>query len=236
MTSQTDRATFTATEEEEQLATQVLIIKNCRTAGILSTDAATDIFKRSTLPDETLREIWALSDKDRNGHFSRNELTAAFRLMGWAQAGETLHAGLLAKSTFYYCSKDVVAVDRSVQRARCPPWKVYRMWSSGLRLSRIIHHKSLTSNPTRYRITGKYSLVLVLLMVTWMVSSIFHLSASNSLNHHDTGDKVMDGFMTSNLSYEHLRKIRLVRFSCTTGYQLRGGIAAISSTRASGAR
>ena len=58
-------------------------------------------------------------------------------------------------------------------------------------------------------------------MVTWMVSSIFPLSASSSLNHHDTGDKVMDGFMTSNLSYEHLRKIRLVYFSCTTGYQLR---------------
>jgi len=105
MTSQTDRATFTATEEEEQLATQVLVIKNCHTTGILSTDAATDIFKRSGLPDEALRDIWTLSDKNRSGDFSRDKLTVAFRLMGWVQAGEKLHEALLAKRAFYHCSK-----------------------------------------------------------------------------------------------------------------------------------
>jgi hypothetical protein len=117
MTSQTDRATFTATEEEEQLATQVLIIKNCHTTGILNTDAAIDIFKRSGLPDEMLSDIWTLSDKNRSGDFSRDELTVAFRYMGWVQAGETLHEGLLVKRTFYYCSKDVRGpVDRSCCR------------------------------------------------------------------------------------------------------------------------
>ena len=58
MTSQTDAATFTATEEEEQLATQVLLIKNYHTTGILNTDAATDVFDRSGLPEEMLRDIY----------------------------------------------------------------------------------------------------------------------------------------------------------------------------------
>jgi epidermal growth factor receptor substrate 15 len=110
MTPQTDPATFTATEEEEQLATQVLIIKSCHTTGILNADAAIDIFKRSGLPFETLRDIWTFADKNRSGDFSRDELTVAFRLMGWLQAGETLHERLLAKRMSYYSWRIVVNV------------------------------------------------------------------------------------------------------------------------------
>ena len=101
MTSQTDpAATFTATEEEEQLATQILILKSCHTTGILNADAAIDVFKRSGLPFEVLRDIWTLSDTNRSGDFSKDELTVAVRLMGWVQAGERLHEGLLARRTF----------------------------------------------------------------------------------------------------------------------------------------
>jgi hypothetical protein len=102
MTSQTDSPTFTATEEEEQLATQILIIKNCHTTGILNSVAAKDIFERSGLPDDMLYKIWTLSDKDRSGDLSRDELMMAVRFMGWVQAGEKLHESLLAKRTSCY--------------------------------------------------------------------------------------------------------------------------------------
>jgi len=49
------------------------------------------------------------------------------------------------------------------------------------RLARIFLHKSPASNPTRCETTGKYLPVLDLLTVTWRVSSIFLLSASNIL-------------------------------------------------------
>ena len=132
MTSQTsDPATFTATEEEEQLATQILVIKSCHTTGILNADAAIDIFKRSGLPIEVLRDIWTLSDRTRSGDFSRDELTVAVRLMGWVQAGETLHERLLAKRTFPPCSaagwRRLMGLCLIMQRARCPPWMGYRM-------------------------------------------------------------------------------------------------------------
>lgn len=108
--------------------------------------------------------------------------------------------------------EDVVDVDGVVQRAHCPPWRVYRMWSSGLRLPRSFYHKFPASNLMRCGNIGKYSSVLGLLTVTWKVGGIIPLFASNALTALDIGDKVMDAFMTSNLSYEHLRKIQLVHF------------------------
>jgi hypothetical protein len=103
MTSQTQTSTFAATEEEEELATQVLVLKNCHTAGVLNPDAAIDVFKRSGLSFDILRDIWTISDMNRSGDFSKEELTMALRLMGWVQAGEALHESLLQKRTSH-CS------------------------------------------------------------------------------------------------------------------------------------
>jgi len=99
MASHTQTTTFAATEEEEALATQVLILKNCHTTGILNADAAIDIFKRSGLSFDILRDIWTVSDMNRS---SKEELTVALRLMGWVQAGEALSEGLLQKRTSHF--------------------------------------------------------------------------------------------------------------------------------------
>ncbi|KJA25508.1 hypothetical protein HYPSUDRAFT_64689 [Hypholoma sublateritium FD-334 SS-4] len=87
-----------ASEEEGDLAAQILALAHCEQAGVLTAQAAIDIFGRSGLSFEQLRDIWNLSDQNQSGELSKNELTVAIRLMGWVQAGETLHADLVTKA------------------------------------------------------------------------------------------------------------------------------------------
>ncbi|KIM46718.1 hypothetical protein M413DRAFT_440303 [Hebeloma cylindrosporum] len=163
---------FTATEEEEQLATQILVIKNCHTTGILNADAAIDIFKRSGLSVEMMRDIWTLSDKNRSGDFSRDELTVALRLMGWVQTGETLHEGLLAKEGPLPTLDGISDVVKT--SANIPP---------------IFPPQIPRIKPDEVRDYRKAFI------------------RAGPVDGYLEGDKVMGAFMTSNLSYEHLRKI-----------------------------
>lgn len=92
------QATFAASDEEADLAAQLLKIAKCEQAGALQANVAVDIFRRSGLTVEQLRDIWNLADQNGSGDLSRDELAMAIRLMGWAQAGEPLEGGLLLKS------------------------------------------------------------------------------------------------------------------------------------------
>lgn len=89
---------FHATEEELGLATQILASLGVDADnGVLHGEPARTIFIKSALPSLSLRDIWDISDTNKNGELSKVELAMALRLIGWVQAGEMLRIGLLAK-------------------------------------------------------------------------------------------------------------------------------------------
>lgn len=89
---------FAASDDEADLAAQLLKIAKCEQAGALPPNVAVDLFGRSGLTVEQLRDIWNLADQNGSGDLSKDELAMAIRLMGWAQAGEAFDSGLLHKS------------------------------------------------------------------------------------------------------------------------------------------
>uniref|UniRef100_A0A0W0FKY8 Uncharacterized protein n=1 Tax=Moniliophthora roreri TaxID=221103 RepID=A0A0W0FKY8_MONRR len=53
----------------------------------LEPDAAVELFLQSGLTPEVLSDVWNLADGGSKGYLSREEVTIALRLMGWAQRG-----------------------------------------------------------------------------------------------------------------------------------------------------
>ena len=86
---------FSPSEDEMNLANQILILTDCQQGGALKPDAAIDIFKSSGLSYPILRDIWNIADDSASGDLTILELAAAIRLMGWVQAGEALKESLL---------------------------------------------------------------------------------------------------------------------------------------------
>jgi Ca2+-binding EF-hand superfamily protein len=86
---------FDPTPEELELVADILLFTDTKESRILPTEIAIDVFERSDLSREELREIWRLADKDRNGMLTSKELAVALRLIGWVQVGETLSAHLI---------------------------------------------------------------------------------------------------------------------------------------------
>lgn len=86
---------FSPTEDEMNLANQILLLPGCQQGGAFKSDAAIDVFKRSNLSYPILRDIWNIADENASGELTIHELAAAIRLMGWVQAGEALEESLL---------------------------------------------------------------------------------------------------------------------------------------------
>ena len=88
---------FSASEDEMNLANQILFLSDCQEGGPLKSDVAINIFERSGLSYPILRDIWNLVDENTTGELLIHELAAAIRLMGWVQAGEAPRESLLIK-------------------------------------------------------------------------------------------------------------------------------------------
>ena len=86
---------FSPSEDEMDLANQILVLSDCQQGGALKSDAAIDIFERSGLSNPILHDIWNIADENASGDLTILELAAAIRLMGWVQAGESLEESLL---------------------------------------------------------------------------------------------------------------------------------------------
>lgn len=65
--------------------------------GIITGDAALQVFSKTNLPAPTLGEIWALADKDNNGFLTKKDTAVALRLIGHAQKGEPITEELVNK-------------------------------------------------------------------------------------------------------------------------------------------
>ena len=92
---------FSASDEELQLSIRLLETNNWHSTDTLSVDSAIGIFKQSGLTFKQLRDIWTIADKKGSGNLSKHELAVVIRLMGWVQAGEPLHEGLLASGILF---------------------------------------------------------------------------------------------------------------------------------------
>ncbi|KAJ2925255.1 hypothetical protein H1R20_g11821, partial [Candolleomyces eurysporus] len=86
-----------ATEEENAFADEILRQTYCNQTGLLTADAAVEVFNRSGLSRYELRDIWGLADADSNGVLTRDELLVALRVMGWVQSGKSFVESLVDK-------------------------------------------------------------------------------------------------------------------------------------------
>ncbi|KAH9478338.1 putative calcium-binding protein [Psilocybe cubensis] len=172
---------YTASEEEEQLANQILTMTDCHHRGVLSADAAIEVFKKSGLSYAILRDIWAIADANGSGDLSREELAVAIRLMGWVQAGEELGDHLLKNAGPLPTLEgitDVVRKSATTHTQHFPPLN-----PDDIRNFRVVFLKA-----------GPVDGLL-------------------------DGGKVMDSFMTSNLSYDDIWKIKTL-----VDYNARGAL------------
>ncbi|KAJ2925254.1 hypothetical protein H1R20_g11822, partial [Candolleomyces eurysporus] len=112
---------FTATPEELDLVADILLFTNTKDSRILPTDSAIDVFKRSGLSREELREIWRLADKDRNGMLTSKELAVALRLIGWVQVGEPLAPHLIELPGPLPTLEGISDVEKKTGPAFAPP-------------------------------------------------------------------------------------------------------------------
>ncbi|KAJ3797483.1 hypothetical protein GGU11DRAFT_808975 [Lentinula aff. detonsa] len=99
MTSQ-----FSPTSEELLLADKILLkvhqgrVKREDPAARLDADSAVKLFLTTKLSPQVLSKIWREADTGEKGWLTRQELTVALRLVGWAQSGEhSLDHSLLVK-------------------------------------------------------------------------------------------------------------------------------------------
>jgi epidermal growth factor receptor substrate 15 len=92
-------ASFTPTPAEVALVTQIFAKTDPQKKGILTGDAALEVFgpQRANLPLAVLGDIWSIADGNGNGLLSWKEVAIAVRLMGWAQKGEKVAKALIDK-------------------------------------------------------------------------------------------------------------------------------------------
>lgn len=88
---------FAPTPGELNLVTQIFSKADPQRSGILTGDAAVDVFAGSGLSSTTLGEIWQLSDTENNGFLTKKGVAMAVRLMGHAQKGEPVSEEMVAK-------------------------------------------------------------------------------------------------------------------------------------------
>ncbi|KAJ2919872.1 hypothetical protein MD484_g563, partial [Candolleomyces efflorescens] len=112
---------FDPTPEELDLVADILLFTNTKESRILPTESAIDVFERSDLSREELREIWRLADKDRNGMLTSRELAVALRLIGWVQVGEPLSAHLIELPGPLPTLKGISDVEKKSGPAFAPP-------------------------------------------------------------------------------------------------------------------
>ncbi|KAL0580926.1 hypothetical protein V5O48_001120 [Marasmius crinis-equi] len=80
--------------DETTLTERVLQSTGSSENDHLGPEAAVELFLSSGLTPEVLAEIWRIADVGEKGFLSRDEVTVALRLVGWAQRGVVVTAEL----------------------------------------------------------------------------------------------------------------------------------------------
>ncbi|KAH9829148.1 uncharacterized protein C8Q71DRAFT_791377 [Rhodofomes roseus] len=116
---------FTPTPAEVALVNQIFIQADTQKLGVITGDAAVQIFNGSNLSPSVLAEIWNLADEDNNGVLTRKGVAVAVRLLGHAQRGEKITEALVLKPgptpTIEGITPPVVQHPTGIPAARSPP-------------------------------------------------------------------------------------------------------------------
>lgn len=80
---------FQPTQAELELVDRILRHADPQQLGILTGEAAMNVFRGTHLPHEQLGHIWALADTGSRGFLTRWDIAIALRLIGRAQHGES---------------------------------------------------------------------------------------------------------------------------------------------------
>ena len=88
---------FTPTPAEVALINHIFAQADTQKSGVITGDAAVNIFSCSKLSPTNLAEIWNVADEDNNGVLTRKGVGIAVRLLGHAQRGEQISDALVTK-------------------------------------------------------------------------------------------------------------------------------------------
>lgn len=88
---------FTPSQYELALVTQIFAKADPQKLRILTVDAARKVFAGTRLPPVVLSEILSLVDEHNDGVLPQSGLAIAVRLLGWAQNGEQVTKALVSK-------------------------------------------------------------------------------------------------------------------------------------------
>ncbi|KAJ7367966.1 hypothetical protein DFH08DRAFT_829924 [Mycena albidolilacea] len=113
--------TFTPSAEEEALVAHLFSQGGPHKLGVLTGEAALELFSRTNLSPEVLGGIWAIADKDAHGWLSQAQTAVAVRLIGWAQAGVKATPELLEKPGPLAEIPDVSSAQAGPSRISPPP-------------------------------------------------------------------------------------------------------------------
>jgi len=87
----------TPTHGEVALVNQIFTKHDPQKFNVITGDVAVNIFGGAGLNATTLGQIWGIADEDKKGFLNRKGVSAAVRLIGWAQKGEVISAELVNK-------------------------------------------------------------------------------------------------------------------------------------------
>ncbi|KAF5381294.1 hypothetical protein D9615_008336 [Tricholomella constricta] len=89
-------ASFFPSEDELELVAQIYDRAGSPRPDVIKGETAAEIFAASVdLEPITLSTIWEIADKEKAGYLSERGVAVALRLIGWAQSGEEVCAGLV---------------------------------------------------------------------------------------------------------------------------------------------
>lgn len=91
---------FTPTPGEAALVNQIFTRNDPQEYGVITGELAVKVFSGANLPSAVLGKIWEIADSENNGWLTRNGVSIAVRLMGWAQKGEAVTEDLINKRQF----------------------------------------------------------------------------------------------------------------------------------------
>ena len=88
---------FSLTQGELALVNQIFSKHDLQKYGVITGDVAVRIFASTNLSATVLGQIWGIADAENQGFLTREGVSIAVRLVGWAQKGEAVSADLVNK-------------------------------------------------------------------------------------------------------------------------------------------
>jgi epidermal growth factor receptor substrate 15 len=90
-------STFAPTVAELALVSLIFLQADPQKLGIITGEAAINVFDGAKVEPNVLAAIWSIADEDNNGWLPRKGVAIAIRLIGWAQKGEKITKALVNK-------------------------------------------------------------------------------------------------------------------------------------------